>query len=231
MPEFESQYFLPQGKPNALLIFLHGYNNSREDMAYIYSYLSQQMPHLLIAAPEGAYASMQDPARKSWYKLSGFDSEGRRRSAETPMSEIAAIYDRAGDALAETAHKINQYIDEIQKQYGFTDSQTFLAGFSQGAMLAIWTALIRLHPLAGCFSVAGLAAANRILDSQIVSRPPMYLLHGTADEKVLFKCLPFTEDWLNKVQVPVKAQSYEGLDHTVSYAEMDFMTDIIKQSL
>lgn len=225
---FKNQFLSSIEPPVYLLVFLHGYNNTREEMSPLYSYLQSKLPNLAIAAPEGQNESHKEPERKSWYKISGFDHENKRRLQETPVEEIAQIYNQAAPALAETAENMNLYIDDIQKRYGFCDQNTYIAGFSQGAMLAIWTALIRKQKLAGCFSFSGLAAGNDYLDDKIVSRPNIYLLHGKDDNQVLFKCMAYTADWLAKENVPVQTAAFEKLGHHILHVELDYIANIIK---
>lgn len=228
MSDFESLYLPSSGQAECLLIFLHGYNNTRAEMLPAYTYLQQKMPELAIAAPEGNSRSSRNPERKRWYKIQNFDVDGMRKLESTPIGEIAKLYNQAGSLLAQTAQSLNNFIDKTQKQYGFADGNTYIAGFSQGAMVAIWTALIRKRALAGCFSFSGLAAADVELDKQIASRPKVYLLHGKQDKQVLFKCLNFTAEWLKSKQVPVVAKSFDNLGHEVAKPELDFIADVMR---
>lgn len=227
MSEFESLYLPSSGQAKCLLIFLHGYNNTRAEMLPAYTYLQHKMPGLAIAAPEGNSRSSRNPEHKRWYKIQNFDINGMRKLESTPIEEIAKLYNQAGSLLAQTAQSLNNFIDETQKQYGFNDSNTYIAGFSQGAMVAIWTALIRKRALTGCFSFSGLAAADVELDKQIASRPKVYLLHGKQDKQVLFKCLNFTAEWLKSEQVPVTAKSFADLGHEISEPELDFTAEVM----
>ena len=118
-------------------------------------------------------------------------------------------------------------LQEFFEKYQIDDGHTYLAGFSQGAMLAIWTALIRMQELAGCFSFSGLAAADEHLDLQIVSRPTVYLLHGKKDQTVLFKCLDYTKKWLQQENIPVAVKIFNTLDHQILPEELDFVAGII----
>lgn len=227
LPIYESLYLPSAESADSLLIFLHGYNNTRAEMLPAYEYLHRKMKHLSVLAPEGGLCSSRNPERKRWYKIQNFDIDGMRKQETTPVEQIAKLYNQAGAALKETAENLNLFIDEAQKQYGFNDNNTYIAGFSQGAMLAIWTALMRKNKLAGCFSFSGLAAADKELDKQIISRPDVYLLHGKQDKQVLFKCLDFTAGWLKSEQIPVTTESFDNLGHEVAEPELDFMSDII----
>lgn len=227
MSDFSSQYLSNSSNPQTLLVFLHGYNNTRAEMEIAYQYLLQKIPDLAVAAPEGSCVSQKEPQRKSWYKISGFDVHNRRLEKATPVEEIARIYNDAGPVLAETAVELNGFIDRCQYQYGFDNYHTYLAGFSQGAMVGIWTALSRLEPLAGCFSLSGLAAADEHLNESLISRPPVYLLHGRQDRQVLFKCLEYTKKWLQKENVPVRSKAFSSLGHEIVNEELDYIAHVV----
>lgn len=224
---FNGQYFsaIKQGK--ALLFFLHGYNNTRQEMQPVYDMLLKKCPCLSIYAPEGQSVSSNDSARHSWYQITGFDSEGRRKQEDTPIEEIVQIYNKAGNALAQTADMINADIDNVQKQYGFEDSNTYIAGFSQGAMLALWVALRRHKSLAGCFCLSGLAAAGEYLEKTINAYPKVYLLHGKNDAQVRFKCMKYTQQWLEEKNIDVTAIGLDDMAHTISESELDYLAQVI----
>lgn len=206
---------------------MHGYNNTLAEMKFVYQILQTKVADVVVAAPQGQNRSEKEPQRKSWYKIAGFDSDRRRFQDETPVEEIARIYQQAAAVLAQTAESLNAYIDRVQKKYGIDDAHTYLAGFSQGAMLALWTSLTRQRPIAGCFVLSGLAAAHQALDGKIKARPPVFLLHGQNDHQVLFKCMAYTAQWLKQEQIKVKTKAFAKLAHTISDAEVDYMAQII----
>ena len=51
---------------------------------------------------------------------------------------------------------MNSFIDEQQKLWNISDENTYIMGFSQGAMISIYTSLTRKTKLAGCIAVAGI---------------------------------------------------------------------------
>jgi len=227
--DFSAIYLKKTAKPANLLIFLHGYNNTHSEMEPAYRYLLEHCPDLAILAPEGKFCSSQDFKQKSWYKIPGFDKERKRTDQNTPIEEIVRIYNQAGNELSKTATELNRFIDQNQKLYGFTDQNTYIAGFSQGAMVAIWTALCREHKLAGCFSLAGLAAANETLGSLLRAKPPVYLLHGDKDFQVQLKCLEYTKNWLSERQIQVESKIFYGLDHRIENSELDYIAAAISK--
>ena len=228
MSEFKSHYLPAKITDNAkLLVFLHGYNNTYDEMLPIYNYLQQIAPDLTIVAPEGNSESQEYKGRKRWYKVSGFDVDGKRQKNSTSVEEIMKIYNVTGAFLHDIATHMNHFIDDVQQQYGFKNDNTFIAGFSQGAMLSIWTALTRKHKLAGCCALSGLISGIDELQKSIVSHPNVYLMHGTADTQVLFKCMDFTKNWLINNNVPVQIKAFENMGHIVSHEELDCLVDFL----
>lgn len=228
MTEFAYKYYKNSDTPDKWLFFLHGYNNTQEEMLHIYKGLLEKTKNLAIVAPIGKQISSTDESRHSWWKVSGFDSEGKRLKIETPVEEIADIYNTVGNILLLTANQVNDFIDTIQKKYNFNDSQTYIGGFSQGAMLGIWTSLIRKHSVKGCFSCSGLVAANEYLNDKIRSNPKIYLLHGKQDKQVLYKCLDYSVKTLKEMKIEATAISYENLSHAVNHEEIEFMSSKLK---
>lgn len=228
MAEFLYQHYTNSDTPKNWVLFLHGYNNTEEEMSQIYLKLLNKIKNLGIIAPQGKFISAKDTNRKSWYKISGFDVGGKRLQETTSVEEIVNIYNKAGHVLSATADDLNMFLSDMQKQYGFSDNNTYIAGFSQGAMLAIWTALSRENKVKGCFSFSGLVAANIYLDSKIKSYPDVYLFHGKKDKQVQFKCLDFSLKTLQEKSVKATAFEYENLAHEISDDQIDCVSQIIK---
>ncbi len=227
MKTFSYKYISRSDNPEKWMFFLHGYNNTQDEMLHIYEGLLTKVKGLAIVAPVGNYTSSTDEKRKSWWKISGFDIEGKRLKQETPVEEIANIYNQVGKVLLKTANELNEFIDNFQNKYKFTDSQTYIGGFSQGAMLGIWTSLIRKHAIKGCFSCSGLVAANTYLYNKICAKPNVYLLHGKQDKQVLYKCMDYNLKTLENIGVKTEAITFKSLAHEVSQEEVNFMADIL----
>ena len=228
--QFDYQYLTNSEQANKLLVFLHGYNNTYDEMYHIYKVLLSKVENLAIVAPVGKCTSLTDTNRHSWWKISNFDVEGKRFKQETSINEIISIYDKAGDLLLAVSNQLNDFIDNIQKKYNFTDTQTYIAGFSQGALLSIWVALMRKNKIRGCFSFSGLLAAKSELEDKILSKPIIYLFHGKKDKQVLYKCMDYSIKSLNDLGVETVSKSFDELAHEVNDDQIDFVSNIINRS-
>jgi phospholipase/carboxylesterase len=213
--------------PQKLVVFLHGYNGNINDHAYAINWIKQYLENAVFCVPLAPETCDKNPKKKQWFGMLKYDAENARAKPETPTEKIFAIYNAAATEISANAGRLNNFISAMQKQFGFGDSQTYLAGFSQGAMLTIYTALTRDAPLAGGFVLSGLVAGEKLLAQSIKSRPPLYLFHGKDDLKVQYKTLAATQKWLQSRQITVQTQTYAGLAHRMNEAEMQKVAQII----
>ena len=228
MTTFDYKSYGNNINPQNLVIFLHGYKSSMEDISPEAALLSSILPQTLIITPQSPKVHPKNQMRY-WYDISEFDTEHKRRNPQTPLSEIVQIYNAAGEQLAQEANRINRFIYEIQQQYHVADQKTFIIGFSQGAMLALYTALSRDNKLGGCFVISGLVAGKDKLEQDINSYPEIYLFHGLKDDVVLPKTIDFSADWLKKHNIDFKLETFENLNHKIDNQELEKIAEIINE--
>ena len=188
--------------------------------------LSALLPDSLIVTPQSD-KTHKNSAIREWYDVSDYDIERKRRNPETPLDEIIDIYDRAGEQLEKCALKMNNFIDVINKDYSLTDCNIYIIGFSQGAMLALWTALSRKQSIGGCFMFSGVVAGHTLLAQNIHSRPQIFMLHGEDDTTVQYKTLDFSMNWLTKHNLEVEVVRYPDTAHRITENELKFAAGII----
>lgn len=230
MCEFDYKSFGAQTNPKKLIVFLHGYNSSIADVEDFATLLAHKLKDTLIVAPEADMQSERNPLKKQWYALADVDPDRRRRKPETSTDEIIEIYNRTGQRISAAAKRINKFITQLQKQHHISNQNTFVMGFSQGAMLAIFTGLTRRHKLGGVFPFAGIVCGKDALEQEIYSRPDVYLFHGTSDLAVQYKTLAFTKKWLEAHDINWEAVEYEGIEHRLIEDEMEDAAKIINRS-
>ncbi|MBP5352497.1 MAG: dienelactone hydrolase family protein [Alphaproteobacteria bacterium] len=218
------QYLSHQiGQPRKLVVFLHGYNGSIADHQYAIDWLLKKVDNAVVITPQAPEICDKNPEKFQWFGMIKYDPDRRRSLGETSIADILAIYNAPREIIDDRAAKINQFIDAMQDKFHIDDEQTYLIGFSQGAMLTIYTALTRTHQIGAAFALSGLVAGTELLQHRIQSRPPLYMYHGKNDMKVQYKTLPFSLQWLQEHQIEVTARTYDGLDHRMLEDEL---TDI-----
>lgn len=222
-------HYILGDNPQKLVVFLHGYNGNPTDHQYAIDWLKQYLQKSLLVVPEAPEICDKNPDKKQWFGMLQYDPNNRRSQPETTVAEIMDIYNAAAVEVASRAQMLNEFVSDLQQQYHIDNTHTYLIGFSQGAMLTIWTALTRPQKIAGGFVLSGLIAAEKTLSGKIESRPPLYLFHGQDDMKVQYKTLDFSAQWLQQRQIPLKVQTYADLAHRINEDEIKMVADIINQ--
>lgn len=226
----EYQIYTTSAAAQKLVFFLHGYNDSPNNHKQTMEWLQKKLLNAYIVMPQAPEICDKNPKQRQWFEMLRHDPENKRTNPETSVAQIFAIYQKAAKSIDACAKQINSFIDDIQNKYGIDDKHTYLIGFSQGAMLAIYTAISRKSAIGGAFSLSGLTAGRKFLAEQINSLPPIYLFHGRDDLKVQYKTLPSTVQWLKRRGLPVKTFTYPALTHHVIEPEIDKIADIINRS-
>ena len=227
----EYDVYLLGEKTENLVIFLQGYNGTIATHQYAIDWLTDGLQDAVLIVPHAPEISDKNPERFQWFGMLKYDANNLRTKPETSTEEIFAIYNRTANDMDRCAYEINSFINDMQKIYQIEDKHTFLCGFSQGAMLTIYTALTRPTELGGAFVLSGLVAGADSLAAKIRSRPQMYMFHGKDDLRVQFKTLEQSQKLLTEHNVPLQIQVFDNLEHKMSEEEIAFIADKINSTL
>lgn len=224
------EYDLYKTPDNAqkLIIFLHGYNDLVQNYKNIGTYSVNRLQHTALLIPQATQICDKNPNNSQWFGMLEHDPDYARVNPQTLSSEIFEIYEKTHADIANAAKQIDEFIQESAKIYNVDEKKIYLAGFSQGAMLALYCALSRKKRLAGVFCFSGIAAAKEHI--KVRSRPKVYLFHGTNDNKVQFKTFADTCSWLDLQKIKYQAFTMQGIAHIVLPEEIEQMCKIVSNS-
>jgi phospholipase/carboxylesterase len=155
------------GPPRQLVVLLHGYGADGEDLIGLAEPLSDVLPDALFAAPNATTACAQNPFGYEWFPL---DFEQMIESVRLGVPAARA--------------EIFQYLQELWSQTSLTAGDTFLVGFSQGAMMALHVGLSLSERLLGIVSFSGALVPPEGFGSGRLPMPPICLVHGELDDVV-----------------------------------------------
>lgn len=164
----------PSGARHAV-IWLHGLGDSGAGLAPLIDALAlpESLPvrHLLPDAPERPVTINMGYRMRAWYDIESFDDIERRAIAPH---------------VRESAARIEALIDQLIGE-GFAPERIVLAGFSQGGVIASFTALRLPVALAGllCLSTY-LAQPDTLLGelTEAARATPICYMHGLYDDVV-----------------------------------------------
>lgn len=218
------------GHPQKLIIFLHGYIDNVDHLdKSIYSFV-EGIDNVAIHLPQAPLSCEVLDDKRQWYSMHRFDPDDERKTVVT-MEECIAIYDRMSLGLYEAFSYLNEYIDQTLSEYQLEDKDLYLCGFSQGAMLALYTSLMRENKMAGCISFSGMLAGHSFLTRHRLNTPDTLLIHGNSDNLVRFEALEFTKNCLLSMGVEVEAKAVDGGMHRISEEGLSAALEFIKRHI
>ena len=114
-------------------------------------------------------------------------------------------------------YDLNAFLDDLMDEHGVTPAQTVLFGFSQGTMMALHVAPRRAEAFAGVVAFSGRLLEPESLADEVVSRPPVMLVHGDADDVVPVESLPKAAEALQEAGwEKVFAHVQKGTGHGIA---------------
>ena len=185
------------GPARQLVVFLHGWGADGGDLISLAPELARGLPEAAFVSPHGPEPCDMNPMGRQWFGLS-----------EMSMPKMLAGARAAAPA-------IDAFLDAELARLGLSDRQLALVGFSQGTMMALHVALRRPQPCAAIVGYSGLLVAPEALDAEMVSRPPVLLIHGEADPVVPFWALGAATSALERLGVSVESHGRPGLQHGI----------------
>lgn len=163
------------GETRSAVIFLHGYGANGADLMGLADPLAEHMPDTLFLAPDAPEDCAGAPMGFQWFPIPWIDGSSE---------------EQASQGLALAAADLNAFLDGVMVDEDLLPEQVMLLGFSQGTMMALHVAPRREDPVAGVVAFSGRLLEPELLEDEVVSRPPVLLIHGDADEVVPIDSLP-----------------------------------------
>jgi phospholipase/carboxylesterase len=200
-------------KPRRLVILLHGLGADGNDLIGLQQYWGRVVPDAEFISPNAPFPCDMAPYGYQWFSVQD----------RTPEAVLAGV--RAA------APSLDAFIDEELQKRGLTESDTALVGFSQGTMMSLYVGLRRAKPLAGILGYSGRLIAPELLASELRSRPPVLLVHGTHDPLVPFESLAHAEAALKTAGVPVETLACPGIEHSIDPEGLQRGGTFLKQVL
>lgn len=185
------------GKPRRLVILLHGLGADGNDLIGLARYWARLLPDAEFLSPNAPFPCDMAPYGYQWFS-------SQDRSPEAVLGGVRAA-----------APILDAFIDEALEERHLGSAELALVGFSQGTMMSLFVGLRRAEPVAGIVGFSGRLLAPELLASELRSRPPTLLVHGTEDPVVPCSSMAAAETALKTASVPVEAVTSVGIGHSI----------------
>jgi len=175
------------GRTRQVVVFLHGYGADGNDLLGLADPLAPHMPDTVFLAPNAPERCTVNPMGYQWFPIPWLDGSSEEEAATGMVSAAADL---------------NAWLDGVLADEGITPDRLILLGFSQGTM--------------GVVGFSGRLLQPEALADEVISRPPVLLLHGDQDDVVPPQSLPDAANALTAAGFEVFAHVMKGTAHGIA---------------
>lgn len=163
------------GTTRSIVVFLHGYGANGADLLGLADPLGEHLPDTLFVAPDAPETIPMMPSGLQWFPIPWIDGSSEEESFR---------------GLQAAAADLDAFLDALMVDEDVLPEQVVLFGFSQGTMMSLHVAPRREDPVAGIVAFSGRLLQPELLADEVLSRPPVLLVHGDMDDVVPARSLP-----------------------------------------
>ncbi|MGH6814072.1 MAG: alpha/beta hydrolase [Hyphomicrobiaceae bacterium] len=200
MRQLDGPRLEPRGKPSSLVVLLHGYGASGDDLiALARSWTGMGLP------ADAVFVSPHAPERLPHAGMGGYQW-------------FALTFRDPGESwrgVTQTAPALDRFLDLELARYRLEPRRLALVGFSQGTMVALHIGLHRAQPPAAVVGYSGVVAGPERIGPHIKGRPPIQLIHGDRDDVIPVDAMHLTREVLAGHGLAVEWHVREGLGHGI----------------
>jgi phospholipase/carboxylesterase len=203
MAELDGPRIAPRsGTPKHLVVFLHGYGADGNDLIDIGRAWQNLLPDAAFVSPHAPRPCGQAPQGREWFPLT-FRDPGERWAGVTMAAPV-----------------LESFLDAELARHGLPPSALALVGFSQGTMMSLHVGLRRRVAPAAIVGYSGMLVVPEDVEpeklaAEIVSRPPVLLVHGDQDPLIPVEALFHAAQGLAALGVPTEWHISPGVGHGI----------------
>ena len=190
---------------------MHGLGSDGANLLDIGRILAEDFPNTVFFSPSAPFDfDMMPGAGYQWFSLTNWSPKSMLEGAKT------------------AAPHLNKFIDDVAAEYNLPDDKIALLGFSQGTMMALYTAIRRPKKLAGVIGFSGAIIAPELLATETVSKPDICLIHGALDMVVPYPALSMASTALKTAGFNVETHTRPYLDHSIDMEGIQAASKFLK---
>ncbi|SEQ29233.1 phospholipase/carboxylesterase [Devosia sp. YR412] len=199
------------GLPKQAVVLLHGYGSDGHDLIGLAPHWQGILPDAVFISPNGPDQCRQLASGFQWFDIS-FDADRLASRQEGVITARPVLV---------------EFLTDLWSQSGITPENTILAGFSQGAMMALHVGLSLEKPLMGIIAFSGAFLPPEGFGTTELPNTPVCLVHGDMDEVVDPEHSADADVALRLAGYDVSYHVSEGIAHGIAPDGLEFATQFI----
>ena len=179
------------------IILLHGYGGDGKDISMLTLNWKRHLPNTIFICPNGHESCSINPTGYQWFDLTKDDP----------------VYTLEQSIKAE--EKLNQFINEVKKEYDLENEKICLSGFSQGCMMSINLGLISDQSFNCVVGFSGKIINQKDLKIRQKSATDILLIHGDLDQVVSPNFMLEAKDFFIRNNIEIETHLIKNCDHHI----------------
>jgi len=179
------------------IILLHGYGGDGKDISMLTLNWKRHLPNTIFICPNGHESCSINPTGYQWFDLTKDDP----------------VYTLEQSIKAE--EKLNQFINEVKKEYNLENGKICLSGFSQGCMMSINLGLTSDQPFNCVVGFSGKIINQKDLKIRQKSTTDILLIHGDLDQVVSPNFMLEAKDFFIRNNIEIETHLIKNCDHHI----------------
>ena len=179
------------------IILLHGYGGDGKDISMLTLNWKRHLPNTIFICPNGHESCSINPTGYQWFDLTKDDP----------------VYTLEQSIKAE--EKLNQFINEVKKEYNLENEKICLSGFSQGCMMSINLGLTSDQSFNCVVGFSGKIINQKDLKIRQKSATDILLIHGDLDQVVSPNFMLEAKDFFIRNNIEIETHLIKNCDHHI----------------
>lgn len=184
------------GKVEKIVLFIHGYGASGNDLIGIGKYWKDRMPNTAFYSPNAPFICDFNPSGFQWFPLN-----------ERTKKELK-------DGLDTSEPFLENYVKKILDKNNLEPEKLIVVGFSQGTILSLFHFTKSKKSIGGLIGYSGLLFDNQMINKYDITTP-ILLYHGQIDAVIQSSSSIEAKEILIKKGFDVECIIKKDLEHGI----------------
>ena len=184
-------------KIKSAIILLHGYGGDGKDISVLSLNWKRHLPNTIFLCPNGHEKCHVNPSGYQWFDLTKEDPKYILEEAK------------------KSEKKLNQFINEVKKEFNLGNEKICLSGFSQGCMMSLNLGFIADDKYNCVVGFSGKIIDQEYLKEKIKVLTSTLLIHGDSDEIVSPNFLLEAKDFFVRNNFKIDTHLVKNCGHNI----------------